>query len=98
MRRIELDTTNFNLLLQAEFNPDSIGLKMAGVDKHVVYDSSELDELVLAYAVLWGHIPAEDDRDFYTAKNIFFVPENSRWDVIASAAHTPEIGQEGATQ
>ena len=34
----------------------------------------------------------ENDRDFYTAENIFFVPEISRWDVIASAAHTPEIG------
>lgn len=34
----------------------------------------------------------EDDRDAYTAENIFFVPENSRWSVISSAAHTPEIG------
>lgn len=34
----------------------------------------------------------ENDRDFYTAENIFFVPEAARWEVIASAAHTPEIG------
>ena len=34
----------------------------------------------------------ENDRDFYTAENIFFVPKNARWDVIASAVHTPEIG------
>lgn len=34
----------------------------------------------------------ENDRDFYTSENIFFVPEIARWDVIASAAHTPEIG------
>ena len=34
----------------------------------------------------------ENDRDFCTAENIFFVPKNARWDVIASAAHTPEIG------
>ena len=34
----------------------------------------------------------EDDRDTYTAENIFFVPENARWSVISSAAHTPEIG------
>ena len=34
----------------------------------------------------------EDDRDAYTAENIFFVPENARWSVISSAAHTPEIG------
>ena len=35
----------------------------------------------------------EEDRDEYTCDNIFFVPENARWSVIASAAHTPEIGK-----
>ena len=35
----------------------------------------------------------EDDKDAYTAENVFFVPENARWNVIASAAHTPEIGK-----
>ena len=34
----------------------------------------------------------ENDRDAYEAENIFFVPEEARWNVIASAAHTPEIG------
>lgn len=34
----------------------------------------------------------EEDKDEYTAENIFFVPENARWDVIAEAAHTAEIG------
>lgn len=34
----------------------------------------------------------ENDRDAYIMDNIFFVPENARWEVIASAAHTPEIG------
>ena len=34
----------------------------------------------------------ENDRDAYEAENIFFVPEEARWSVIASAAHTPEIG------
>ena len=34
----------------------------------------------------------EEDKDEYTAENIFFVPENARWKVIAAAAHTPEIG------
>lgn len=34
----------------------------------------------------------ENDRDFYTMKNVFFVPEKARWDTIAAAAHTPEIG------
>ena len=26
-------------------------------------------------------------------KNVFWVPANDRWDVIAGAAHTPEIGK-----
>ena len=34
----------------------------------------------------------ENDRDAYTMKNIFFVPEKARWKVIAAAAHKPEIG------
>lgn len=35
----------------------------------------------------------EEDIDEYISEGIFFVPPNSRWSVIASAAHTPEIGQ-----
>lgn len=34
----------------------------------------------------------ENDPDAYVEENIFFVPENARWDKIAVAAHTPEIG------
>ena len=34
----------------------------------------------------------EDDRDAYEEENIFFVPEAARWNTIATAAHTPEIG------
>lgn len=34
----------------------------------------------------------ENDRDAYAENNIFYVPEEARWDKIASAAHTPEIG------
>ena len=34
----------------------------------------------------------EEDIDEYIAENIFFVPENARWEVISAAAHTPEIG------
>lgn len=34
----------------------------------------------------------EDDRDAYTEKNVFFVPEDARWETIAKAAHSPEIG------
>lgn len=34
----------------------------------------------------------EEDKDEYAAEGIFFVPENARWEVVAAAAHTPEIG------
>ncbi len=34
----------------------------------------------------------EEDIDEYTSEGIFFVPENARWSVIASKAHTEEIG------
>lgn len=34
----------------------------------------------------------EDDRDAYTEENVFFVPEDARWETIAKAAHMPEIG------
>jgi type I restriction enzyme M protein len=34
----------------------------------------------------------EEDTDEYVSEGIFFVPENARWSVIASHAHTPEIG------
>lgn len=34
----------------------------------------------------------EDERDAYTMENIFFVPEEARWNTISAAAHTPEIG------
>ena len=34
----------------------------------------------------------EEDIDEYTSEGIFFVPTTARWSVIASKAHTPEIG------
>lgn len=34
----------------------------------------------------------EEDVDEYISEGIFFVPENARWSVIASKAHTAEIG------
>ena len=34
----------------------------------------------------------EEDVDEYISEGIFFVPETARWNVIASKAHTPEIG------
>jgi len=34
----------------------------------------------------------EEDKDEYTSENTFFVPKEARWETIAKAAHTPEIG------
>ena len=34
----------------------------------------------------------EEYRDGYTEKNVFFIPPEARWAIIAAAAHTPEIG------
>ena len=34
----------------------------------------------------------EEDRDEYTAEHVFWVPQDARWNVIASKAHSPEIG------
>ncbi|MDR0913503.1 MAG: type I restriction-modification system subunit M [Methanobrevibacter sp.] len=33
-----------------------------------------------------------EDKDEYMSENIFFVPEDARWDKIAKNAHTEEIG------
>ena len=35
----------------------------------------------------------EEKINKYKAERIFFVPPMARWNVIAEAAHTPEIGQ-----
>lgn len=34
----------------------------------------------------------ENDPDAYAEENIFFVPENARWEKISLSAHTPQIG------
>jgi type I restriction enzyme M protein len=35
----------------------------------------------------------EEERDAYEADNIFFVPQNARWDFIKSNARSGNIGQ-----
>ncbi|CAM8343521.1 N6 adenine-specific DNA methyltransferase, N-terminal domain containing protein [Candidatus Methylopumilus universalis] len=34
-----------------------------------------------------------EDKDEYTAENIFFVPQNARWSMLQSNARLPEIGK-----
>jgi len=33
-----------------------------------------------------------EDKDEYTAENVFYVPASARWSKISEAAHTPQIG------
>jgi len=34
-----------------------------------------------------------EDKDYYTAENIFWVPQDARWDYICANAKNPEIGK-----
>jgi type I restriction enzyme M protein len=34
-----------------------------------------------------------EDRDYYTAANVFWVPEAARWEALRSAAKRPDIGK-----
>ncbi|MBC1604879.1 SAM-dependent DNA methyltransferase [Listeria rocourtiae] len=44
-------------------------------------------------ALLQEEFADPEDKDEYTAENIFWVPKEARWDVISSKSKTPEIGQ-----
>lgn len=35
----------------------------------------------------------EEDKDEYTAENIFYVPQEARWSTIEAYATSPEIGK-----
>ena len=53
------------------------------------YVSGAFDE---RYQELLAEDDDVEDRDAYAESNVFFVPPSARWNVIAEAAHTPEIG------
>lgn len=64
--------------------------------KHVVlgliflkYISDKFEE---RYQELLADDDDVEDKDAYTEVNVFFVPPTARWNVIAEAAHKPEIG------
>ena len=70
----------------------------AGEYKHVVlgliflkYISDSFEEKYVS--LVKEDMGFEEDKDEYMAENIFFVPEESRWDYIAKNANTPEIGK-----
>ena len=67
--------------------------------KHVVlgliflkYISDAFEEHRAAVLAEWGEAAAED-RDEYTAKNIFWVPKEARWHLLKQSARQPTIGQ-----
>jgi type I restriction enzyme M protein len=69
----------------------------AGEYKHVVLGLIFLKYISDKFDARYEELKAEgdgfeEDRDEYTAKNIFFVPPSARWSVISEAAHTEEIG------
>ncbi|MBR0369275.1 MAG: type I restriction-modification system subunit M [Methanobrevibacter sp.] len=65
--------------------------------KHVVlgliflkYLSDKFEE---KYLELEANGDDKEDRDEYLAENIFYVPPEARWNVIAQKAHSPENGK-----
>ncbi len=67
--------------------------------KHVVlglvflkYISDAFEERRAAVLAEWGEEAAED-RDEYTAENIFWVPQEARWTRLRAEARQPTIGQ-----
>lgn len=64
--------------------------------KHVVLGLIFLkyisDKFEARYQELLSDNDDVEDKDAYTEKSIFFVPQSARWGVIAKAAHTEEIG------
>lgn len=68
----------------------------AGEYKHVVLGLIFLKYISDTFEARYKELEEDDDdvedRDAYAERNIFFVPPSARWSVIASAAHTEEIG------
>lgn len=64
--------------------------------KHVVLGLIFLkyvsDQFDARYQALRDDDDDVEDKDAYTEVNVFFVPPEARWKVIADAAHTEEIG------
>lgn len=66
--------------------------------KHIVLGLVFLKHISDSFSELYEKLDQDEysdaeDRDEYTAENIFFVPKISRWDHIKSHAKLPEIGK-----
>ncbi|QWD79440.1 SAM-dependent DNA methyltransferase [Polynucleobacter sp. MWH-Spelu-300-X4] len=51
------------------------------------------DEYYLADASDADVVAELEERDYYTAANVFWVPESARWEAIRAAAKAPDIGK-----
>ena len=64
--------------------------------KHVVLGLIFLKYISDKFDARYQELLADDDdvedKDAYAEANVFFVPPSARWNVIAQAAHTEEIG------
>jgi type I restriction enzyme M protein len=70
----------------------------AGEYKHVVLGLVFLKYISDAFGEHYAKLDADEyadpeDRDEYTAENIFYVPKEARWSFLQSQAKTPEIGK-----
>jgi len=67
--------------------------------KHVVLGLVFLKYISDTFETLHEKISKEDgveeaeDRDYYTAENVFWVPKDARWDYIRDHAKDPQIGK-----
>jgi type I restriction enzyme M protein len=65
--------------------------------KHIVLGLIFLKYISDAFEEKWAELEADpesdpEDRDEYTAKNIFWVPIDARWPQIAAKAKSPQVG------
>src|SRR5210317_1810514 len=68
--------------------------------KHVVLGLIFLKYISDAFRELHERLQAEvadgadpEDRDEYTAENVFWVPKAARWEALQASAKQPEIGK-----
>ncbi|TKX29062.1 DNA methyltransferase [Campylobacter sp. MIT 12-5580] len=66
--------------------------------KHIVLGLVFLKFISDSFQKLYDELVSEDEdveyEDFYIAKNIFFIPQNARWQDLIKKAKTPSIGKD----
>ena len=60
-----------------------LGLRMVDPGDEYFFDQASAEDLSAEL----------EDRDYYTEANIFWVPEEARWEALRAAAKQPEIGK-----